>query len=240
MEATIHKGERWSAAKAYLRPPAQATGNCELVRGLARKVVFEAGRAVGVEVERGGKIEVIRATVEVVLAASSLNTPKLLMLSGVGPAAHLKERGIEVIADRAGVGANLQDHLEIYFQWAAKKPITLYKYWNLFGKAMIGAQWLFTKTGLGTSNQFEACAFIRSDKAWTILISSITSCRSRCAMTGRRRRRDTGSRRMSGRCARNREALSRCAQAIRRIIRSSSSTICRIQMIGRSSANVSA
>lgn len=163
MEATIHKGERWSAAKAYLRP-AQATGNCELVRGLARKVVFEAGRAVGVEVERGGKIEVIRATVEVVLAASSLNTPKLLMLSGVGPAAHLKEHGIEVIADRAGVGANLQDHLEIYFQWAAKKPITLYKYWNLFGKAMIGAQWLFTKTGLGTSNQFEACAFIRSDK----------------------------------------------------------------------------
>jgi choline dehydrogenase len=163
MEATIHKGERWSAAKAYLRP-AIATGHCELLRGLARKVVFEEGRAIGVEVERGGKIELIRANVEVILAASSLNTPKLLMLSGVGPADHLRAHGIDVVADRAGVGANLQDHLEVYFQYAAKQPITLYKYWNLAGKALIGAQWLLTKTGLGTSNQFEACAFIRSDK----------------------------------------------------------------------------
>ena len=163
MEATIHKGERWSAAKAYLRP-AMATGRCELLRGLARKVVFESGRAVGVEVERGGKIEVIRAGVEVVLAASSLNTPKLLMLSGVGPAEQLRAHGIDVIADRAGVGANLQDHLEIYFQYAAKKPITLFKYWNIWGKALIGAQWLLTKKGLGASNQFEACGFIRSDK----------------------------------------------------------------------------
>ncbi|MFZ1661152.1 MAG: choline dehydrogenase [Paracoccaceae bacterium] len=163
MEATIYKGRRWSAANAYLKP-AQKNGRCEVIRAFARRVVIENGRAVGVEVERGGKIEVIRASVEVILAASSINTPKLLMLSGIGDAAHLKSHGIEVVAHRPGVGANLQDHLEIYMQFASKLPITLYKYWNLWGKAIIGAQWLFTGTGLGASNQFESCAFIRSDK----------------------------------------------------------------------------
>jgi choline dehydrogenase len=161
MEATIFNGQRWSTANAYLRP-AQKSGNCTVVRGLARKVVIENGRATGVEIERGGRIEVISAGAEVILAASSINTPKLLMLSGIGDAAHLAEHGIEVVADRPGVGANLQDHMEIYFQFASKLPITLYKYWNLWGKALIGAQWLFTKKGLGASNQFEACAFIRS------------------------------------------------------------------------------
>ena len=163
MEMTVYKGRRWSAANAYLKP-ALKRDNCTMIRALARKVVIEDGRAVGVEVERGGQIEVIRAGAEVILAASSLNSPKLLMLSGIGPAAHLAEHGIEVIADRPGVGQNLQDHLEFYFQFASKLPITLYKYWNLFGKALVGAQWLFTKTGLGASNQFESAAFIRSDK----------------------------------------------------------------------------
>ncbi|MEZ5887694.1 MAG: choline dehydrogenase [Paracoccaceae bacterium] len=163
MEATIWKGRRWSAANAYLKP-ALKRETCKLIRAFARKVVIENGRAVGVEVERGGQVEVIRADAEVILAASSINTPKLLMLSGIGAAAHLKEHGIEVVADRPGVGANLQDHLEIYMQFASKQPITLYKYWNLWGKAVIGAQWLFTGKGLGASNQFESCAFIRSDK----------------------------------------------------------------------------
>ncbi|KXF90841.1 choline dehydrogenase [Phaeobacter inhibens] len=163
MEMTVYKGQRWSAANAYLKP-ALKRDNCEMIRALARKVVIEDGRAVGVEVERGGKIEVIRANAEVILAASSLNSPKLLMLSGIGPAKHLAEHGIDVVVDRPGVGQNLQDHLEFYFQFASKQPITLFKYWNLFGKALVGAQWLFTKTGLGASNQFESAAFIRSDK----------------------------------------------------------------------------
>ncbi|WP_271880280.1 choline dehydrogenase [Phaeobacter italicus] len=163
MEMTVYKGQRWSAANAYLKP-ALKRNNCELTRAFARCVVIEEGRAVGVEVERGGKIEVIRANREVILSASSINSPKLLMLSGIGPAAHLAEHGIEVVADRPGVGQNLQDHLEFYFQYASKQPITLYKYWNLLGKAWVGAQWLFTKTGLGASNQFESAAFIRSDK----------------------------------------------------------------------------
>lgn len=161
-EATIHKGQRWSAANAYLKP-ALKRETCTLVRGLAQRVVIEEGRAVGVEVFRNGKAETLHANHEVILAASSINSPKLLMLSGIGPAAHLKEHGITPIVDRSGVGQNLQDHLELYIQMASKQPVSLYKYWNLIGKGMIGAQWLFTKTGLGASNQFESCGFIRSE-----------------------------------------------------------------------------
>jgi len=160
-EQTVWKGRRWSAANAYLRP-ALKRPNCDLIRALARKVVFKDGRAVGVEVEKAGRIDVIYARREVIIAASSINSPKLLMLSGIGPAAHLAEHGIDVIADRPGVGQNLQDHLEVYFQLASKQPITLYRYWNLIWKGLIGAQWLVTKTGLGASNQFESCGFIRS------------------------------------------------------------------------------
>ncbi len=161
MEATIWKGRRWSAANAYLKP-AIKQGNVQLYHGLARKVVIEDGRAVGVEVQRGDKVEVIRAAREVIVAASGINTPKILMHSGIGSAAHLAEMGIAVVADRPGVGANLQDHLELYLQFAASQPITLYKYWNLWGKALIGAQWMLTGKGLGASNQFESCGFIRS------------------------------------------------------------------------------
>ncbi|MET1413806.1 choline dehydrogenase [Roseibium sp. HPY-6] len=162
MEMTVHKGRRWSAANAYLKP-ALKRGNLELIKGaLVRKVLIENNRAVGVEFETGGEIREARAAREVVLAASSINSPKILMLSGIGPADQLSELGIEVVADRPGVGANLQDHLELYIQQACTQPITLYKHWNLFSKAMIGAQWLFFKNGLGASNQFESCAFIRT------------------------------------------------------------------------------
>lgn len=157
-DATIWQGKRWSAASAYLRP-AQATGNCEIVQGTAAKVVIEDGRAVGVELTDG---QVIHATKEVILAASAINSPKLLMLSGIGPAKHLADHGIEVIADRAGVGQNLQDHLELYVQMAGKGRHSLYKYWHLLAKAWVGARWLFTKSGIGASNQFEAAGFIRS------------------------------------------------------------------------------
>lgn len=164
MEATIWQGRRWSAANAYLRP-AMRTGLLRIRRGLARRVAFEGRRAVGVEVAMRGGVQVVRAGAEVILSASSINTPKLLMLSGIGPAAHLREHGIEVLADRAGVGGNLQDHLEVYMQFAASQPITLFKHWNLWGKGSIGAQWMATKTGLGASNQFESCGFIRSSDA---------------------------------------------------------------------------
>ncbi|MFP7571123.1 choline dehydrogenase [Marivita sp. S2033] len=160
-DMTVWQGQRWSAAKAYLRP-ALKRDNCSLVNALAQRVIVENGRAVGVEVMRKGRIEVIRASREVILAASAINSPKLLMLSGIGPAKHLKDHGINVVADRAGVGQNLQDHLEVYVQAAASKPVSLFKYWNLMGKAYVGARWLLTKTGPGASNQFESAGFIRS------------------------------------------------------------------------------
>lgn len=161
-DATIRNGRRWSAANAYLRP-ALKRKNCSLVNGLALRVVLEDGRAVGVEIKHGsGGTEVIRARAEVIVSASSINSPKLLMLSGIGPAAHLAEHGIAVVADRPGVGQNLQDHLELYIQMAASKPVSLYRYWNIPGKGIVGTQWLMAKLGLGASNQFESGGFIRS------------------------------------------------------------------------------
>ena len=161
MEHTIHKGARWSAAKAYLRPALQRK-NCNLIRGLARKIVFSGRRAVGVELLAGGGLKTVRAKREVILASSSINSPKLLMLSGIGPAAHLAAHGIEIVADRPGVGQNLQDHLEVYIQMAASQPVSLFKYWNVFGKAWVGLQWSLTRGGPGASNQFESAGFIRS------------------------------------------------------------------------------
>jgi choline dehydrogenase len=161
MEQTTWHGRRWSAATAYLRP-ALKRQNVSLIHCFARRVIIENGRATGVEIERGGKVEIVKANREVIISASSFNSPKLLMLSGIGPAAHLKDMGIDVKVDRPGVGANLQDHMEFYFQQVSLKPVSLYSWLPWYWQGVAGAQWLFFKTGLGTSNQFEACAFIRS------------------------------------------------------------------------------
>jgi choline dehydrogenase len=161
MEQTIHNGRRWSAANAYLRPALERK-NVSLIKGFARRVVIENQRATGVEIETHGRIEVIRAKREVILAASSINSPKLLLLSGIGPAAELAKFGIGVIADRPGVGRNLQDHLEVYIQQKSTQPLSLNSKLNVFSKALIGAEWLFFKTGLGATNHFESCAFVRS------------------------------------------------------------------------------
>jgi choline dehydrogenase len=161
MEQTVWRGRRWSVANAYLRP-ALARKNVEVLRCLAERVAIRDGRAIGVEIARGERRETVTARREVILAASSINTPKLLMLSGIGPGEHLGEHGIPVVADRPGVGGNLQDHLELYIQMKSRKPITLYRYFNWPAQLVIGAQWLFLKSGLGTSNQFESAAFVRS------------------------------------------------------------------------------
>lgn len=161
MEATIWEGRRWSAANAYLRP-AKKTGLLRMRRGLATRIVFDGLRATGVEIQNGRGKSIIEAGCEVILSASTINTPKILMLSGIGPAEHLKAHGITPLVDRQGVGGNLQDHLEVYMQYTATKPVTLYSHWNLWGKGSIGAQWMATGSGLGASNQFESCGFIRS------------------------------------------------------------------------------
>ena len=158
---TIHNGRRWSTANAYLKP-AMKRQNLNVVRGLAERVAFDGKKAIGVEVSRGGASQLIGAKREVILAASAFNSPKLLMHSGIGPAAHLREHGIEVVADRPGVGSNLMDHLELYIQQECTQPISLYSKLNLFSKGLIGLEWLLFKSGDGATNHFEACAFVRS------------------------------------------------------------------------------
>lgn len=162
MERTVWKGVRWSAANAYLKP-ARKSGRLKLeTRAFATRIVMEGRRAVGVEYRRGNATHAARAGREVIVAASCINSPKLLQLSGIGDAEHLKAVGIPVVHHLPGVGANLQDHLEVYMQVHCKEPITLNSRVGLPWKALIGAQWLFTKTGLGATNHFESCGFIRS------------------------------------------------------------------------------
>jgi choline dehydrogenase len=161
MERTVWRGRRWSAADAYLKP-ALKRREIGVIRAFARRVVIEDGRAVGVEIERAGRIETIRARAEVILAASAINSPTLLMLSGIGPADHLRAQGIAVVADRPGVGANLQDHLEVYVQQACRHPITLNGHLGLLSKARIAAEWLFLRRGHGATNHFESAGFVRS------------------------------------------------------------------------------
>ena len=161
MEQTVHAGRRWSAANAYLKPAIRRP-NLTLLRGLARKIICIDKKAASVEIERNGQIETLHANREIIIAASAINSPKLLMLSGIGPAEHLHEMGIELVADRPGVGQNLQDHLELYIQQACTQPITLFGHLGLLAKAKIGARWLFFKDGLGATNHFESAAFLRS------------------------------------------------------------------------------
>jgi choline dehydrogenase len=162
MEMTVWKGRRWSTANAYMKP-ALKRPNVSLRKGTrAERIVFEGRKAVGVVVSRWGHVETLRARKEVILAASAFNSPQLLMLSGIGPAEHLRAHGIEVVANRPGVGGNLQDHLEVYVQQACLQPITLNAHLGLLARAKIGLEWLLLGSGLGSSNHFEACAFIRS------------------------------------------------------------------------------
>ena len=162
MEMTVHNGFRWSAANAYLRP-ARATKRVKLAtHALANRILLEGKRAVGVEYVRGGKVHQVLAKREVIIAASSINSPKLLQLSGIGPAQVLKDAGIPVVHDLPGVGENLHDHLEIYFQVKCTQPITLNGKLNLLSKGMIGAEWALFQSGLGATNHFESCGFIRS------------------------------------------------------------------------------
>jgi len=161
-EMTVWKGVRWSSANAYLRP-ALKTGKVKLeTHALARRIVLDGKRATGVEYEQNGQIKSAYANREVILAASALNSPKLLMLSGIGPADHLKEMGVTPIHDLPGVGQNLHDHLEILLQVSCTQPITLNGKMDLISKGVIGLEWLLFKTGLGATNHFESCGFIRT------------------------------------------------------------------------------
>lgn len=162
MDMTVGKGRRCSAANAYLRPAMHRPNLKVLTHALATRIVFDGRRAVALEYTHGGAAHRADVAAELILSGGPINSPQLLKLSGVGPAAELRGLGIEVVHDLPGVGENLQDHLEFYFQLACKEPITLYSSINLWSRALIGARWLLRKDGLGATNHFETCGFIRS------------------------------------------------------------------------------
>lgn len=162
MHMTVKKGVRASTSNVYLRR-ALKRPNLTLISGvLTRKVLIQDKKAVGVEYEKNGSITQIKANNEVLLSAGSIGSPQLLQLSGVGPAGVLRDAGVEVIHDLPGVGENLQDHLEVYFQFHCKQPISLNSKLGLISKGIIGTRWILFRDGLGATNHFESCAFIRS------------------------------------------------------------------------------
>ncbi len=156
-----------SAARAYLHPIMGKRKNLRVrTSTLVTRIHLEGRRAVGVEIERhGGGTETIEAG-EVILAGGAINTPQLLLLSGIGPAAELEALGIPVVADRPGVGRHLQDHLEVYIQHQASQPVSeqpsATQRWR---RPFIGAQWLFLRSGPGATNHFEGGGFVRSNDA---------------------------------------------------------------------------
>ena len=162
MHMTVRNGVRWSTANAYLRPAMSRPNLHLLTNTLVHRLSIRNQRVVGVECECNGQLKSIGARAEVVLSAGSIGSPHLLMLSGIGDEAMLRAANVTPVYPLPGVGANLQDHLEIYFQFRCHHPITLNSKLNPMHKAWIGARWLLTRTGLGATNHFESCAFIRS------------------------------------------------------------------------------
>ncbi|MFQ3266668.1 MAG: choline dehydrogenase [Colwellia sp.] len=162
MHMTVKNGVRCSTANAYLRPAMTRSNLTVITHALVHKVLLEGKKTVGVRYERKGKIVDVSVKKEVILSAGPIGSPHLLQLSGIGPKQVLEEAGIEVKHDLPGVGQNLQDHLEFYFQFKCKKPISLNGQLGLWDKFLIGSRWVFTKKGLGATNHFESCGFIRS------------------------------------------------------------------------------
>lgn len=168
MHMTVKDGVRSSASREYL-DPVKSRSNLTVITGaLAQKVILEGKKATGIEYTVNGTLKTAHATKDVVLSAGPIGSPHILQLSGIGDKAILEEAGVEVKHHLPGVGQNLQDHLEFYFQYKCKQPITLNGKLGLFSKGLIGAKWLLTRKGLGATNHFESCAFIRSkpDVEW--------------------------------------------------------------------------
>jgi choline dehydrogenase len=161
-DRNVHRGSRLSASRAYLHPVMGRDNLAVRTRAFVSRILFEGKRAVGVEVSLGGRpVETIHAG-RVICCGGAINTPQLLQLSGVGPADALGALGIDVVADLVGVGANLQDHLEVYVQHACTQPVSMYPALQWYNKPWIGLKWLLFRRGPAASNHFEAGGFIRS------------------------------------------------------------------------------
>ncbi len=161
-DRNVHRGRRLSAARAYLHPVMGRRNLTVACRAFVTKIIFRGQRAVGVEFFRNGTPQRIRAK-EVILCGGAINSPQLLQLSGVGSAQHLRALGIDVVADLPGVGQNLQDHLEVYVQYASKLPVSVAPALKWRNRPLVGARWLLARSGPGATNHFEGGGFARSN-----------------------------------------------------------------------------
>ena len=162
MHMSVNKGVRESCATAYLAPVRNRRNLTIVKNAMTRRILIENGRAKGVKYGTDAGTRIAHCNREVILCAGSIGSPALLQHSGIGPAQVLRDAGVEVLREAPGVGANLQDHLEVYFQIECMQPITLNSKLNLFSKGLIGARWILFRDGLGATNHFESCGFIRS------------------------------------------------------------------------------
>jgi choline dehydrogenase len=161
-DRNIRRGRRWSASRAYL-DPVRHRPNLEIrCRAFVTRILFEGTRAVGVEVVESGRRRAVRAG-EVILCGGAINSPQLLLLSGVGNADELRPLSVPVVHDLPGVGENLQDHLEVYVQHGSRLPVSAAPAMKLRNRPWVGFRWLFFHGGPGATNHFEAGGFVRSN-----------------------------------------------------------------------------
>lgn len=162
MDMTVKDGVRCSTANAYLKPVLHRSNLTVFMHALTRRVVLNGKKAIGVEFDRNGQTQIVKANREVILSAGSIGSPHIMQMSGIGPSQVLKNAGIEVLHELPGVGENLNDHLESVIQYETNLPVSLNRHMGTLGKFLIGARWYFFKSGLGATNHFESTGFIRS------------------------------------------------------------------------------
>jgi choline dehydrogenase len=161
-QSFIHNGLRWSSSRAYLRPVADRGNLVVMKRALVTRVIVENSAAVGIDFVQGGRMRTVACAREVILCAGAMNTPKLLMLSGVGDPDELRRHGIDIRAEAPEVGHNLQNHPGVDVQYATNHHDSLTAELGVVGRAKLGADWGLRKKGLGTTNFFETGAFLRT------------------------------------------------------------------------------
>ena len=161
-DQTIYRARRLNAARAYIHPVKNRSNLRVQCQALATRILFEGKKAIGVEYTRGGKTHKAYGD-EIISCGGAINSPQLLQLSGIGNGEHLSSLGIEVVHNLPGVGENLQDHLELYVQYACKKPVSMYPALQWYNQPKIGFDWLFRRKGAAATNHFEAGGFIRGN-----------------------------------------------------------------------------
>ena len=162
IDRTTRDGRRWSAARAYLRPALRRPGLVTRTEALVHRLMLENGRAIGVEYSVRGRMLSARADAEVIVSGGAINSPQILLLSGIGPAEDLRAAGIKPIHDLPGVGAHLNDHPDIVVQHRCLQRVSLYGSNRGAGKLLAGLRWFIKHDGVAASNHFEAGGFIRS------------------------------------------------------------------------------